>query len=439
MRAVLEVIFQEATPWELRLGKIASVVFAGLFAFLFVANLDNFDRYALWLMVFKYFCYTTCFIFYLSIVLSGFFLKDSARDARLYPYALLISILLLNLALLADFHVRHPPITFIVDSEYFTTLGRRFLTLFIPVPVLIVFALLHLRIWAAALFFTFAITPLLVRAGWIINHPDTFFARGAELINANAINLSGMTSSLIIGVVSTVGALGLLLFNDYALKSAQKTERANALLGRYFAPDVRDEIEQSEIDLVEQEPRDLEVAIMFTDIVGFTKLSEKMEPKDVMRLLSDYQSIMVSAIFDNNGTVDKFIGDAVMANFGTPKSYGNDAQNAFNCAVDMNEKLARWNEGRRSAGLPEIQHRIGIHFGPCVVGNIGGEQRVEFAIIGDAVNVASRICDACKQFDTNFLISSTLAERVQTDTRLEIVKDFEVRGRSEKLDLMKVY
>ena len=164
MRAVLEVIFQEATPWELRLGKIASVVFAGLFAFLFVANLDNFDRYALWLMVFKYFCYTTCFIFYLSIVLSGFFLKDSARDARLYPYALLISILLLNLALFADFHARHPPINFIVDSEYFTTLGRRFLTLFIPVPVLIVFALLHLRIWAAALFFTFAITPLLVRA-----------------------------------------------------------------------------------------------------------------------------------------------------------------------------------------------------------------------------------------------------------------------------------
>ena len=439
MRVSLEAIFQQATPWEIRLGKIASAVFSGLFAFLFIANLDDIDRYPLWLIVFKYACYTTCFVFYFSIIVFGFFFKDPTRDARLYPYALIISILLLNLALLADFHVRHPPITFIVEPEYLTTLGRRFLTLFIPVPVLIVFALLHLRIWAAALFFTFAITPILMRAVWIINHPDTFFARDAELLNANAINVSGMTASLIVGVISTVGALGLLLFNDYALKSAQKTERANALLGRYFAPDVREEIEQSEIDLVEQEPRDLEVAIMFTDIVGFTKLSEKMEPKDVMRLLSDYQSIMVSAIFDNNGTVDKFIGDAVMANFGTPKSYGNDAQNAFDCAVDMNERLARWNKDRKSAGLPEIEHRIGIHFGACVVGNIGGEQRVEFAIIGDAVNVASRICDACKQFDTNFLISNTLAERMQTDKRLEIVKDFEVRGRSEKLDLMKVY
>ena len=95
---------------------------------------------------FQIFLLHNMFHFYLSIVLYGFFLKDSAREARLYPYALLISILLLNLALLADFHVRHPPIAFIVDSEYFTTLGRRFLTLFIPVPVLIVLALLHLRI-----------------------------------------------------------------------------------------------------------------------------------------------------------------------------------------------------------------------------------------------------------------------------------------------------
>jgi hypothetical protein len=85
----------------------------------------------------------------------------------LYPYELLISILLLNLALLADFHVRHPPINSIDDLQYFTTLGRRFLTLFIPVPVLIVFALLHLRIWAASLFFVFAIIPLLV--GVVIN------------------------------------------------------------------------------------------------------------------------------------------------------------------------------------------------------------------------------------------------------------------------------
>ena len=73
--------------------------------------------------------------------------------------------------------------------------------------------------------------------------------------------------------------------------------------------------------------------------MGFTKLSEKMDPKDVMEMLSEYQAIMMEAIFENKGTVDKFIGDAVMANFGTPKSHGNDAQNAFNCAVSINLKV----------------------------------------------------------------------------------------------------
>ena len=83
----------------------------------------------------------------------------------------------------------------------------------------------------------------------------------------------------------------------------------------------------------------LQVAILFTDIIGFTKISEKMDPKEVLKLLSKYQTLMVDAIFRHGGSVDKFIGDAVMANFGTPKSSDNDAQNAFNCALTMNKKL----------------------------------------------------------------------------------------------------
>ncbi len=271
-------LFFKSHTMGITIGKIASAVFEGLFGFLFIANLDDLDRYALWLIVFKYACYTTCFIFYFSIIVFVFFFKDPPQDARLYPYAVIISILLRNLALLADFHVRHPTISVIFNPGYLTILQRRFLTLFISVAVLIVFALLYLRIWAAALFCTFAITPILMLTVWIIDHPDTFFARDAELISANAINLAGMTASLIVGVISTVSALGLLLFTDYALESARKTEWASALLGRYFAADARDEFEQSKIDLVEQEPQDLEVPIMFTDIVGFTKLSEKDGP-----------------------------------------------------------------------------------------------------------------------------------------------------------------
>tara|TARA_B100000768_G_C11259309_1_gene368024 strand:- start:152 stop:1453 length:1302 start_codon:yes stop_codon:yes gene_type:complete len=433
-------MFKPATIWELKLGRVASFVFTGLFGWLLLSNFDSFHKDEWWEISFDYFCYSFGFLFYSSVIFFSFFKKNPIRDAKFYPFALLISIFSVNLVMFADFHFMHIIDIFYLPLDHFDALGRSLYYLFVPVPVILIFALFHFRPWAFALFFITGMAPILFRVLWTIQHPSTYFSRDYVILNDGfAMDERFFGFAMIIFTVASIFACGLIYFYNYALAAAQKMERKNALLGRYFAPDVRDEIEQTEIDLAGQEPKDLNVAIMFTDIVSFTKLSEKMDPKDVMRLLSDYQSIMVEAIFENNGTVDKFIGDAVMANFGTPKSYGNDAQNAFNCAVNMNEKLAIWNDGRKVAGLPEIQHRIGIHFGPCVVGNIGGEQRVEFAIIGDAVNVASRICDACKQFDTNFLISSILAERIEMDKRLEIVKDFEVRGRSEKLDLMKVY
>ncbi len=433
-------MFKPATIWELKLGRVASFIFTGLFLWLLLSSLDSFKNNTWWETSFDYFCYSFGFLFYSAIIFFSFFKKDTARDAKVYPFALIISIFAINLVMFADFHFTHILDIFLLPIEDFDTIGRSLYYQFVPVPVILIFALFHFRPWAFVLFYVIGILPILVRVFWIIRHPNSYFTGNHALLNDSlALDEGFFAFSVIIITVSSIFACGLIYFYNYALAAAQKTERKNALLGRYFAPDVRNEIEKTEINLANQTPKDLNVAIMFTDIIGFTKLSEKMEPKEVMRLLSDYQSIMVEAIFENSGTVDKFIGDAVMANFGTPKSYGNDAQNAFNCAISMNQKLTSWNEKRKLTGLSEIHHRIGVHFGPCVVGNIGGEQRKEFAIIGDAVNVASRICDACKQFDTNFLVSSDLSKQIDTDRNLELHKDFEVRGRSEKIDLMKVY
>ena len=430
-------MFQEASVWELRLGKVASVVFTGLFSFLVISNLEDFTEDEWWHLAFDYSAYTAGFLFYSSLIVYWIFFKNPKAEAKYYPIALLISIVLINYAMFVDFHLMHPPVTQTEDPKYLESLGRQFYYTFMPLPIILVFALLHLRVWAVLLFMALSITPNFLKAIWIIQHPNTTLARGMENLSHPSVIDAGFLGGMgVISSLAVVATIGLLFFNNYALGMAQKIERSNALLGRYFAPDIREEIEASDLDLTEQEPKEQLVAILFTDIAGFTKLSETMDPRDVMRLLSTYQSMMVSSIFAHSGTVDKFIGDAVMANFGTPRSHGNDAQNAYNCALEMHEKVAAWNVERRTAGLSEVHHRIGIHFGTCVVGNTGSEQRTEFAVIGDAVNVASRVCEAGKTLKTDFVISSDFYDQITPIEPMNKVNAFEIRGRKEPIDLM---
>ena len=272
-------------------------------------------------------------------------------------------------------------------------------------------------------------------------NPQVYFTNDHLILAAdgNAINSGMFQQNLVIAILLAACLYSLTLFYRWALKSSVELEKSKENYRRYFSPSIGDEIENGDLVIGQDGSRVTDVAVLFTDIVGFTKLSERMDPQDVLDLLSEYQTLMVDAIFQHKGTVDKFIGDAVMANFGTPRSHGNDAQNAFDCGVLMNHKLAEWNKVRVEEGLSEIQHRIGIHYGKCVVGNMGSEQRLEFAVIGDAVNVASRICDACKNFDTNFLISADVANRITCDVPSEDAPNIVIRGREGNMDLVKIY
>ena len=275
----------------------------------------------------------------------------------------------------------------------------------------------------------------------IVINPQVYFTNDHLILasDGNAINSAMFQQNLVIAILMAACLYSLTLFYRWALKSSVELEKSKENYRRYFSPAIGDEIENGDLAIGQDGSSVTDVAVLFTDIVGFTKLSERMDPQDVLDLLSEYQTLMVDAIFQHKGTVDKFIGDAVMANFGTPRSHGNDAQNAFDCGVLMNHKLAEWNKVRVEEGLSEIQHRIGIHYGKCVVGNMGSEQRLEFAVIGDAVNVASRICDACKNFDTNFLVSADVANRITHDVPSEDAPNVRIRGREGKIDLVKIY
>ncbi len=425
-------MFSEGTIWEIKSLKIGLLIFSVfslyfLFDNYFISSIDgDIEKFLKW---------GVPLVWIVSAAIGYQILTP-----KNYPLILFFTILLLHLGFfffLLGGEIHQYSMTF--DERIGQ--GRWMDVIFRFVPVMAVAALFFSRLWAVVLWLLFSILQPLRDVLLILENTNVYFEHDWNILISDgfAINSWMLRENLTIIVFFVILTIGVFLSNRNLIKSMVKSERANAILGRYFSPEIKDEIEQSDGDLANQKPKDLDVAILFTDIVGFTKLSEKMNPKDVLALLSEYQAIMIEAIFENKGTVDKFIGDAVMANFGTPRSSGNDAQNAFDCALSMNKKLKEWNASRSEKGLLQIDHRIGIHYGPCVVGNMGSEQRTEFAVIGDPVNVASRICDACKEFDTNFIISKDVAERIGVQDNWENISNFEIRGRKEKLDLVKIY
>jgi len=185
-----------------------------------------------------------------------------------------------------------------------------------------------------------------------------------------------------------------------------------------------------------------EVAVLFSDLRGFTTLSEQRAPEQVIEQLNEYLARMVDAVFANNGTLDKFIGDAVMAVWGNLESHGPDAdaRDAVAAALAMQRELATLNRAWRDAGRPELVMGIGIHHGPAIVGNIGSEKRMEPTVIGDTVNLAARIESLSKTYGVPIIVSGDTAARL--DPAVTPWRRFDriaVRGRTTPVDLCEVF
>ena len=390
--------------WEIRTAKIVCILITGMSAVMFIMELPNPKDELLDNVLVK----CGILLMFISTVI-GFF-RISVKSYNKY-------ILIIACGMFLGFNIMvlgHQLNMFRMPSEQILGPGRTLEHIFIVFPFFALLSLFIFRLWAVFLWLALSLIQPVKDYFIFTRLEQVYFTSDAQLLanDGNAVSEGRFFDYVTLYSLYLVAIASVAFYTRWVLKSTVELEKSRANYSRYFSPDVRDEIESSTNNANEKSSRDLTVAVMFTDIVGFTKLSEKMQPKEVLELLSEYQTLMVDAIFQHKGTVDKFIGDAVMANFGTPKSHGNDAQNAFDCALLMNKKLSDWNIEREKKGLVKIEHRIGIHYGPCVAGNMGSEQRVEFAVIGDVVNVASRICDACKEFDTNFLVSLDLEKKV---------------------------
>ncbi len=198
---------------------------------------------------------------------------------------------------------------------------------------------------------------------------------------------------------------------------------------RYFSPDVAKQIaghgEEMKLDV----GRKREVVIMFTDIRGFTSMSENMAPDDVAHLLREYFTEMVEIVFRNGGTLDKFIGDAIMALWGAPLATEDDADKAMAAAIEMQRALKDLNEHWKASGKPAINIGIGINFGEVFAGNIGSEQRLEYTVLGDAVNTASRLCS--KAAKGEIMISEPFYKRLKKPPKVESREPIPLKGKSQ--------
>lgn len=220
-------------------------------------------------------------------------------------------------------------------------------------------------------------------------------------------------TEMIVTVIVAAGLAVIVRRSRRLVESRAVAERTRASLARYFSPNVVDHLSAAKNAL--GTVREQNVAVLFADIMGFTKLCEQEPADKVIALLRDYHDRLGQAVFDNGGTLDKYLGDGLMATFGTPEPGPHDARNALHCALDMIAALDRWNAERMSAGAAPLRVGIGIHYGAVIAGDIGNERRLEYSVIGDTVNIASRLEQLTRALDTPLVVSNSLIEAIDQD------------------------
>src|SRR5262249_48838443 len=219
--------------------------------------------------------------------------------------------------------------------------------------------------------------------------------------------------------------LGTLLM----IEDISTEKRMKSTMARYMDPAVADQLLAGGEEALGG--KSVTATVLFSDIRSFTTISEELGPHRTVTMLNEYFSIMVDVITKQGGMLDKFIGDAIMAAFGLPMQHDDDEDRAVRAAIGMITELQRWNAERVAAGKPQIDIGVGLNTDTVVSGNIGSPRRMDYTIIGDGVNLASRLESACKQYAAHILISENTYHRLRGTYRIREVDSVVVQGKHQ--------
>lgn len=239
-------------------------------------------------------------------------------------------------------------------------------------------------------------------------------------------------------VVSS-GVVWISAFIYLYFAEGKDKRKVRRMLGQYVSPAVLTELVDSPGDCLKAEVGKKEnLTMLFSDIRGFTTISEHMEAEKVVALLNRYLSSMVDVIFRYNGTLDKFIGDAVMAFWGAPIRVGDHGVRAVTAALEMTKNLENLNKEFAAEGLPELRIGLGLHTGEVVLGNIGSEKKLDYTVIGDNVNLTSRLEGLTKGYECDILISETTYNEIRGEFPCRIVDHVRVKGKKRPIKIYSV-
>lgn len=249
-----------------------------------------------------------------------------------------------------------------------------------------------------------------------------------------------LENGYVMNIVAVLCSIVTSLYFSFVYKKVFKddiSKKIETVLSKYISKDIKNKIlkNSSYIDLGGKRA---DISVMFADIRGFTSLSETRKAEEVSSLLNEYFSELEPIISKYNGVINKFIGDAVLVVFGDPEPDKHHAKNAVLCAYELRDKVKDIRQRWLEEGKPKIDIGIGINSGEAFIGNVGTKNRFEYTVIGDTVNIASRIEDYNKIYKTNILISESTYNKIAHFVDAIKIREVGIKGKRHKIDIYEV-